>query len=68
MLHAALIAPFTDFEFMPTPVPHHHHHPGHGHPPAAISPSILRLSAWERLAAVGLVIAALWAAVLWAMS
>ena len=30
---------------------HHHHHPaGHAHPPASVSPSILRLSAVERLA------------------
>ena len=44
-------------------------HPvGHRHHPVSVLPSILRLSAWERLAAVGLVIAALWAAVLWAMS
>jgi hypothetical protein len=33
-----------------------------------ISPSILRLSAWERLAVVAVIVAALWAAVLWAMS
>jgi hypothetical protein len=48
--------------------PHHHHHPGHGHPPAAISPSLLRLSAAERLAGVAVVVALLWGAVLWAMS
>ena len=39
---------------------HHHHHPGHAHPPATVSPSILRLSAPERLAAVAVVIAVLW--------
>jgi hypothetical protein len=27
--------------------PHHHHHPGHAHPPATVSPSILRLSRWS---------------------
>ena len=43
--------------------PHHHHHPGHAHPPATVSPSILRLSALERLAAVAVLIAALWGAV-----
>ena len=48
--------------------PHHHHHLGHAHPPATISPSILRLSALVRLAAVAALIAALWAAVFWAMS
>jgi hypothetical protein len=47
---------------------HHHHHPGEGHPPASISPSILRLSAIERLAAAGVMIALIWAAVLWAMA
>jgi hypothetical protein len=56
---------------MPTDIhPHHHHHhrPGEGHPPASISPSILRLSAVERLAAAGVLIALIWAAVLWAMA
>jgi len=47
--------------------PHHHHHPGHVHPPATVSPSILRLSALERIAGVTLLIAALWAAVAWAV-
>jgi hypothetical protein len=49
---------------MPTHVhpPHHHHHPGEGHPPASISPSILRMSVLERLA-----IAAVLSAVIWAM-
>src|SRR5262245_58409354 len=55
---------------MPTPVPHHHHHhhPGHGHPPAGISPSILRMSVVERLALAAVLIALLWGAVLWAMA
>jgi hypothetical protein len=47
---------------------HHHHLPGEGHPPASISPSILRLSAAERLAAAGVVIAVIWAVVFWAMA
>jgi hypothetical protein len=47
--------------------PHHHHHPGHAHPAATVSPSILRLSALERLAAVAVLIVALWGAVIWAM-
>ena len=42
---------------------HHHHHPGHAHPPATVSPSILRLSVLERLAAVAVVVAVLWGAV-----
>ena len=47
---------------------HHHHHPGHAHQPATVPASILRLSAAERLAAVAVVIAVVWGAVLWAMS
>jgi hypothetical protein len=47
---------------------HHHHAPGHAHPPASVSPSILRLSAWERLAVAAVIIAALWGAVAWAIS
>jgi hypothetical protein len=45
----------------------HHHHPGHAHPPAALHPSILRLSMLQRFAAVGMVIALIWLAALWAM-
>jgi hypothetical protein len=48
--------------------PRYHHHPGRAHPPATVSPSILRLSAFERLAAVSVLIAALWGAVIWAMA
>ena len=48
---------------------HHHHHPqGHAHPPASVAPSILRLSAAERIAAAALLIAVLWVSVYWAMS
>jgi hypothetical protein len=47
---------------------HHHHHAGHVHPPALARPSILRLSAGERLAVAATVIAVLWAAAFWAMS
>jgi hypothetical protein len=45
----------------------HHHHPGHAHPPASVHPSILRLSMLQRLAAVGVMIALIWAAAFWAM-
>lgn len=45
---------------------HHHHAPG-AHP-VTVRPSILRLSAWERLAFVAVIIACLWAAVHWAIS
>jgi hypothetical protein len=40
----------------------------HRHTPAVVAPSILRLSAWQRLAAVVVLVAALWGAVLWAMT
>ena len=47
---------------------HHHHHPqGHAHPPAAIAPSILRMSVGQRLAAAAVLIGLIWAAVYWAM-
>ncbi|HYS48281.1 MAG TPA: hypothetical protein VEM36_05830 [Xanthobacteraceae bacterium] len=45
-----------------------HSHGDAPHEPATISPSILRLSAWERLAAVAVLIAILWGAVHWAIS
>jgi hypothetical protein len=47
---------------------HHHHREGHAHPAATVSPSLLRMSAAERLAAAAVIIAVLWAAVLWAIS
>jgi hypothetical protein len=47
---------------------HHHHQPGEAHPPAEVAPSLLRLSATERVAGAAVVIALLWGAVLWAMS
>ena len=46
---------------------HHHNHPGHRHPTAPITASILRLSVWQRLAFAAIAIAALWAAALWAL-
>jgi hypothetical protein len=54
---------------MPSSIHHlDHHHPGRAHPPASIAPSILRLAGWQRLAGAAVLIAALWAAVLWAMA
>jgi hypothetical protein len=47
--------------------PHHHHHPGHTHPPAAVMPSLLRLSVWQRLGVAGGLIVLIWLAVYWAM-
>jgi hypothetical protein len=52
----------------------HHHHHGHGptqHPHDARAqayPSLLRLSVAERLAGTAVLVAALWAAIFWAMS
>ena len=46
---------------------HHHHHPGDAHPPASVHPSILRLSALQRLGFAAGLIALLWAAAFWAM-
>jgi hypothetical protein len=44
----------------------HHHHAGAPHPSPVLSPSLLRLSAPKRLALAGVLIALIWAAVLWA--
>jgi hypothetical protein len=46
---------------------HHHHETGHGHPAGAASPSLLRMSAAERLVAALAVAGVLWAAVWWAI-
>jgi len=45
----------------------HHHHSGAPHPSPAISPSLLRLSAAQRLAGVGALIALIWLAFFWAI-
>jgi hypothetical protein len=45
-----------------------HSHGDAPHEPATVSLSILRLSAWERLAAAAVLIALMWAAVHWAIS
>lgn len=46
---------------------HHHHPEGHVHPPAAIGPSILRLSAAERIVIATALIALVWGSVIWVM-
>jgi hypothetical protein len=46
---------------------HHHHQDDVPHPSAATGASLLRLSAAQRLAIAGLVIALLWAAFWWAI-
>ncbi len=46
----------------------HHQHADHAHPSPRLAPSLLRMSATERVAAAAVVIAMLWGAVLWAMS
>ncbi len=48
--------------------PHHHHPTGAAHPAAHVSPSLLRLSAAERLAAAAVAIALMWGVVFWAIS
>jgi hypothetical protein len=45
---------------------HHHRHPGQAHPPAAVHPSLLRLSAAQRLGIAGAAIVLMWLLVLWA--
>jgi hypothetical protein len=47
--------------------PHHHHPQGQAHPPAAVAPSILRLSVVERLGIAILLISVIWSAVFWAI-
>jgi hypothetical protein len=45
---------------------HHHHHGDAPHPSAAIPPSLLRLSAPQRIAVAGVLTALIWAAFFWA--
>ena len=45
-----------------------HSHGDTPHAPATVSLSILRLSAWERLAAAAVLIALLWGAVYWTIA
>jgi len=45
---------------------HHHHHSGTTHPSPALTPSLLRLSAAQRVAVAAALIALVWAAVFWA--
>jgi hypothetical protein len=47
---------------------HHHHNPDDTHPSPALAPSLLRMSAWERLAVALAVAAVLWLAVWWALA
>ena len=47
---------------------HHHHHTGEAHPVARVAPSLLRMSALERLAVAAIAAAVLWIAVWWALS
>jgi hypothetical protein len=42
-----------------------HHHPGHAHPPAAVSASLLRLSVAQRLGLAAVLIALVWLTVFW---
>jgi hypothetical protein len=45
---------------------HHHHHGDTPHPSAAIPPSLLRLSASQRIAVAGILTVLIWAAFFWA--
>jgi hypothetical protein len=47
---------------------HHHHHPGHAHPSPSVAPSLLRLSALQRVGLVAVVLALMWGAVAWALA
>jgi hypothetical protein len=44
-----------------------HHHGAETHPAASVSPSLLRLSALERIAVAAAMIALIWGAVWWAI-
>jgi hypothetical protein len=46
---------------------HHHHHPGHVHPSPRVAPSLLRLSALQRLGVTTVLLALLWGAVAWVL-
>jgi hypothetical protein len=45
---------------------HHHHHGDAPHPSSAVPPSLLRLSAPQRIAVAGVLTALIWAAFFWA--
>jgi hypothetical protein len=46
---------------------HHHHEAGHGHPARAVPPSLLCMSAAERMVAALAIAGVLWLAVWWVM-
>jgi len=46
---------------------HHHHPEGATHPASAVAPSLLRMSAAQRLAIAGVLVALIWAVSLMAM-
>jgi hypothetical protein len=45
----------------------HHHHSGAPHPAPTIAPSLLRLSAPQRIAVAAVLIVLIWASALWAI-
>jgi hypothetical protein len=45
----------------------HHHHSGATHPSPTIKPSLLRLSAPQRIAVAGVLVALIWMSALWAI-
>jgi hypothetical protein len=46
----------------------HHHHGAGAHPSPVLAPSLLRLSAIQRLAVAGFLIVLIWAVTFWAIS
>jgi hypothetical protein len=46
----------------------HHHHADHAHPSPHVAPSLLRLSALQRLGLVAVLLTLLWGAVAWALA
>jgi len=49
-------------------ITHHHHEAGHGHPARTAPPSLLRMSAAERLVAAIAIAIVLWGVVWWVVT
>ncbi|MGA8319763.1 MAG: hypothetical protein WBE48_20990 [Xanthobacteraceae bacterium] len=56
----------AELAYLPGNLMIHHHHGGAPHPSPVVSPSLIRLSAVQRLAISGALIALIWAAFFWA--
>jgi hypothetical protein len=57
----------VELAYLPGNLMTHHHQGGAPHPSPVVSPSLIRLSAIQRLAISGALIALIWAAFFWAM-